>query len=301
MPELPAVTVYVECLRAKTLGHTLEKIRVASPSLVQTYDPSYRECVGRDVGSVHRIGKRLVLGFPDELYLVLHLMIAGRLRWKKPGLPVPKKRGLAAFYFAHGTLLLTEASSHKRASLHCVRGRDALTQFDRGGLEVIDCAPKAFATALRRENRTLKRAMTDPRILNGIGNAYSDEILHAAQLSPMKRTRSLSDDEIERLRVHTREQLLRWTEQSRRELKDGFPDKVTAFRKGMAVHGRHREPCPACGTPVQRIVYAENECNYCPTCQTEGRLLSDRSLARLLKEDWPKTAEELEALRSERR
>lgn len=303
MPEYPDITVYVERLRARVLGHAMTGLRVISPSLVRTFAPSYRECVGREIVSIHNIGKRIVFGFSGELFLVLHLMIAGRLRWKKPGFKPPRKRGLAAFYFEHGTLLLTEASPKKRASLHCVQGAAGLVEHDRGGVDVFAAGRDGFQTALARENRTLKRAMTDPRILSGIGNAYSDEILHRAQLSPLKRTRQLDAGELERLYDSTLTVLTEWTDRLRKQVGEGFPDKVTAFHEKMAVHGKYNEPCPACEKPVQRIRYADKafECNYCPTCQTGGRLLSDRSLARLLKEDWPKTVEELEEMTASRR
>ncbi len=297
VPELPDVVVYCERLVDHVVGRPLRSIRVVSPSLVRTFDPPYRSCIDKHVTGVRRIGKRVVLGFEEDLFVVIHLMISGRLRWKQPDFKIPRKRALAGFGFDHGLLLLTEASHKKRASLHCVRGEEALEALNPGGMEVLGCTVADFAAALTRENRTLKRAMTDPRILSGIGNAYSDEILHAAHLSPLKRTRQLSDDEFERLHRHTHEVLNLWTERTREEVGDGFPDKVTAFRKEMAVHGKYGEPCPECGAAVQRIRYADNECNYCATCQTGGRLLSDRSLARLLKGDWPKTLEELEAMR----
>ena len=297
MPELPDIIVYCERLSEYIGGRTLEGVRIASPALVRTFDPSYRECVGKKVTTVHNMAKRIVLGFEDDLFLVIHLMISGRLRWKPRTTKVPKKRGLAGFTFEHGLLLFTEASSHKRASLHCVRGKDELVQFDRGGLEVPGSTLEAFSDAIKRENRTLKRGLTDPRILSGIGNSYSDEILHRARLSPLKRTRQLTDAELALLHQTSQDILLEWTDIHRKAVGDGFPDKVTAFHKKMAVHGKFREPCPVCSTPVQRIAYASNECNYCATCQTGGRLLSDRSLARLLHDDWPKTVEELEGLR----
>ena len=298
MPELPDVTVYVERLRAFVRGHTLRGIQVVSPSVVRTYAPSYRECIGHEVCSVDRIGKRIVLGFDPDLFLVIHLMISGRLRWKRPSFEVPRKRGLVGFYFDHGMLLFTEASTRKRASLHCVRGRDGLAEHNPGGVELEGIDLEAFVAALTRENRTLKRALTDPRILSGIGNAYSDEILHRARLSPLKRSRQLTTRELQCLHQAMLETLEAWTERLRREVGDGFPDRVTAFHPEMAVHGRYGQPCPVCQKAVQRIRYAESECNYCPTCQTRGRLLSDRSLARLLKEDWPGTVEELEALKA---
>ena len=300
VPELPAVTIYCERLRAYVVGRKLEKIQVVSPSLVRTFDPPYRGCVGLEVTSIRRIGKRIVLGFEDDLFYVIHLMIAGRLRWKARTFKVPRKRGLAGFTFENGLLLLTEASPKKRASLHCVRGEAALQALDPGGIEVMDCTDEEFRKAITRENRTLKRGLTDPRILSGSGNAYSDEILHQAQLSPLKRTRQLTDPEIGNLLKCLRETMTLWIERTREEVGDGFPDKVSAFKKRMAVHGKYGKPCPVCKTEVQRIRYAANECNYCPTCQTQGRLLSDRSLARLLKGDWPKTIEELEELKRSR-
>lgn len=295
MPELPDVTVYVEALERHILGRELEAVRLKSPFLVRSFDPPLRRIEGRVVEAVSRLGKRIVFSFDEDLHLVLHLMISGRLRWRPRGAKLPGRAGLAAFDFPSGTLLLTEASSKKRASLHLVRGREGLAVHDPGGLEVQDADLKAFSQALERENHTLKRALTDPRILSGIGNAYSDEILHRAGLSPFKPTKNLSDDELSALYDATRAVLEEWTRQLRREVGEGFPEKVTAFRPEMAVHGRYGKPCPVCGTKVQRLVYAENEANYCPGCQTGGRLLADRALSRLLKGDWPKTVEELEA------
>jgi formamidopyrimidine-DNA glycosylase len=297
MPELPDVAIYVERLVALTVGQPLEGLRIASPFVLRTVSPSPRELVGAKVLSVERIGKRIVLGFePAEAprFAVIHLMIAGRLRWKKRGEKVPGKVGLAAFDFPHGSLIFTEASPKKRASLHLVAGRLALADFDRGGLDVFTVTTSEFAARLRSERHTVKRSLTDPTLFDGIGNAYSDEILHAAKLSPFRLTSALTDDEIATLHAACRRVLTEWIERTRVEVGDGFPDKVTAFRPEMAVHGKYGEPCPVCGTPVQRIVYADNEANYCPTCQTEGRLLADRSLSRLLKEDWPRTLEELE-------
>jgi formamidopyrimidine-DNA glycosylase len=294
VPELPDVTVYIERLRPRILGQVLEDLRLASPFLVRSVDPPIKDAVGHSVESVTRMGKRIVLGLDGGLALVLHLMVAGRLRWLGRRAKIPGKIGLGAFDFPAGTLALTEASSKKRASLHLVRGAEGLRAFDRGGLEVLDATAAEFAAALTRENHTLKRALTDPRIFSGIGNAYSDEILHRARLSPVKLSSKLAPDEIARLYQATRATLLDWTERLRQEVGEGFPEKVTAFREGMAVHGRYRQPCPDCGGPVQRIRYAENETNYCPACQTGGKLLADRALSRLLHGDWPKTLEELE-------
>ncbi len=295
MPELPDVVVYAEALERFALGRTLERVRLRSPFLLRSFDPPVSAVEGKRLAGVRRLGKRLVWALEDELFLVLHLMIAGRLRWRARGVKVPARAGLAAFDFPHGSVLLTEASGKKRASLYVVRGEAALVEHDPGGLEVLENGLEAFRDAMRRENHTVKRALTDPRILSGIGNAYSDEILHAAKMSPFKQTSKMDDPEWARLYEATRETLVAWTERTRREVGDGFPDKVTAFRAGMAVHGRYGKPCPACDTPVQRLVYAQNEANYCPTCQTGGRLLADRALSRLLKGDWPRTLEELEA------
>jgi formamidopyrimidine-DNA glycosylase len=294
VPELPDVTVYVERLAALTIGKPLEGIRIASPFLLRTVSPSPRELHGATVKTVERMGKRIVIGVDGDRFIVIHLMIAGRLRWKKRGEKVPHKVGLAAFDFPNGSLVFTEASGKKRASLHLVPGREALAEFDRGGLDVLGANANVFAERLRSERHTIKRALTDPTLFDGIGNAYSDEILHAAKLSPFRMTSSITDDEVATLHRACITTLTRWTDLLRAEIGDGFPDKVTAFRPEMAVHGKYGEPCPVCGTKVQRIVYADNEANYCPTCQTEGRLLADRSLSRLLKEDWPKTLEELE-------
>ncbi len=294
MPELPDVVVYLEALERFTTGKPIERVRVRSISLLRTYDPPISAVDGKKVLGYRRIGKRIVFELEGDLFMVLHLMVAGRLRWRAPGVAIPNKVGLAAFDFAEGSVLLTEQGSKKRASLHVVRGEDALAEHDRGGVEPLEISQAAFAEALTKENRTLKRGLTDPRLLSGIGNAYSDEILHRAKLSPVKRTRQLSDDEMARLFTATVASLEEWTDRLRQEVGDGFPDKVTAFRPEMAVHGKYGEPCPVCGSPVQRIVYASNETNYCATCQTGGKLLADRSLSRLLKEDWPKTLEELE-------
>jgi formamidopyrimidine-DNA glycosylase len=298
MPELPDVTLYVERLDARVRGRPLEGLRVKSPFLLRTVEPPPAALEGHRVERVFRLGKRIVLSFEDDLHAVIHLMIAGRLRWKKPGAAIPARNGLAAFDFADGSVLFTEASTKKRAALHLVRGEAGLAAHDRGGLEVLSSSFEAFAAALRERNHTLKRALTDPRILSGIGNAYSDEILFAAGLSPFKLTQSASDEDLGKLHRHAREVLTRFTEAMRSEIGDGFPDKVTAFRDDMYVHGRYREPCRVCGTKIQRVAYAENEMNYCPTCQNQGRLLADRSLSRLLKKDWPKTVDELEGLRS---
>jgi formamidopyrimidine-DNA glycosylase len=294
MPELPDVTVYLEALQRHVGGATLEKVRLASPFVLRSVDPPIQAIEDETIRSVRRIGKRIVLCFDHDLFLVIHLMIAGRLRWKPRGHRIPKRVGLAAFDFATGTLLFTEASPKKRASLYVVRGDAALAEHDPGGLEVLDSTADAFRAALIRENRTLKRALTNPRLFSGIGNAYSDEILHAAGLSPLKRTRQLSDEEIGELHTATIATLTTWTERLRREVGDGFPDKVTAFHERMAVHGRFRQPCPVCDAPVQRIVFAENEVNYCANCQTGGKLLADRAISRLLKGDWPKTLDEWE-------
>ena len=297
MPELPDVTVYIESLAPRIVGKRLELVRLASPFLLRTVEPPLTELFGRRVHALRRLGKRIVVEFDGDLFLVIHLMIAGRLRWRPSGTKVPGKLGLAAFDFSSGTLLLTEASSRKRAALHVVRGEAALAALDPGGLEPLDADLASFRAAVLRERHTLKRTLTDPRILSGIGNAYSDEILHAARLSPVKLTQQLSDEEMARLHAATRSTLLEFTARIRNEVGDGFPEKVTAFRDDMAVHGRYEHPCPVCGTPVQRIVHAENETNYCPTCQTGGKLLADRALSRLLRADWPRTLEELEERR----
>ncbi len=301
MPEYPDVTVYVERLDALCTGRVLERVRLGSPFLLRTVDPPLSEAHGKRVVGFERIGKRIVFALDDELFLVIHLMIAGRLRWRKAGAVLPRGNGLAAFDFADGTIVFTEASKKKRASLHVVRGRAALADFDRGGLELIGSTADAFAAAMTRENHTLKRALTDPRILSGIGNAYSDEILHRARMSPFKQTSQLSAGEMATLHRACIDVLEEWAARLRAEVGDGFPDKVTAFRDEMAVHGKYRQPCPVCGKPVQRIVYAENEANYCAECQTGGRVLADRSLSRLLKQNWPRTLEELEERRPTRK
>lgn len=294
MPELPDVVVYMECLRRRVAGKQLERARVVNPSLVRTYDPPLDAAEGATVRGLRRLGKRIAFELDGELYLVLHLMIAGRLHWKPKGAKPPGRIGLAAFDFPDGTLILTEAGTKRRASLHLVRGEDALAAHRPGGLEVLHADPDDFRAVLRSHNHTLKRALTDPRLFSGIGNAYSDEILHRARLSPLTWTARLTDAEADRLFEATRATLTDWTDRLRAETGDGFPEKVTAFRAGMAVHGRFGEPCPACGTAVQRIVYAENETNYCPRCQTGGKVLADRALSKLLKSDWPRTVEELE-------
>jgi formamidopyrimidine-DNA glycosylase len=294
MPEYPDVVVYVERLRHFVQGRMLERARIGHPFVLRTFDPRISSLEGQTLRDVERLGKRIVFAFEDDTFLVLHLMIAGRLYWHKRGKAIPKRRGLAALDFENGTLLLTESSTKKRASLHVVRGREALADFDRGGLEVMDASLGDFAAAVCRENHTLKRTLRDPSILSGIGNAYSDEILHCAGLSPFLLSQSISEAQIARLYEATRRVLTEFAQRMRDEVGDGFPKRVTAFRDDMAVHGRYGEPCPVCGTPVQRIRYATNETNYCPECQTEGRLLADRALSRLLKEDWPKTVEEWE-------
>jgi len=297
MPELPDVVVYVERLAAHVEGRPLEKIRLKSPFLVRSVDPPLGAAEGRRVVGARRIGKRIVLSLEGDHHLVFHLMIAGRLRWKARGAKVPGKIGLAAFDFPDGTLVLTEAGTKKRASLHLVLGEEALAEHDRGGLEVLTSTPAELGAALKRENHTLKRALTDPRILSGIGNAYSDEILHRARMSPFKQTARLRDEEAAALHAATIAVLEQWTERLRAQVGDGFPDKVTAFHAEMAVHGKYGQPCPDCGAPVQRIIHAENECNYCARCQTGGKLLADRVMSRLMKEDWPRTLEELEERR----
>ena len=298
MPELPEVLTYLETLKPRIVGRPLEKVRVRSPSLLRTFDPPVSALEGRTLRNLERIGKRIVWALDDDLFAVFHLMITGRFRWKERGAPVPRKLGHAGFDFPTGTLLLTEAGTQKRASLHVVRGRGALDEFRRGGIDPLTASPEAFRDALLRENRTLKRALTDPRIVDGIGNAHSDEILHRARLSPTRRTHQLEDDEIERLHTAAREELLEWIERRRRDAGGEVPERVSAFHPAMAVHGRYGEPCPRCGSPIQRIRYAANETNYCPTCQTGGRLLADRALSRLLGDDWPRTLEELEELKA---
>jgi formamidopyrimidine-DNA glycosylase len=293
LPELPDIVVYVEALQNRIVGHTLEKIRVAKPFLVRTVDPPLSALEGRRPESVRRVGKRIAIGFGDDLWLVIHLMIAGRLRWLEKGAKVPGRIGLAAFDFDSGSVILTEAGTTRRASLYILRGAEQLDEMQRGGLEVLGATVEQFAERLRIENHTLKRSLTDPRLFSGIGNAYSDEILHRARLSPVKHTNRLTDEEIARLFAATKEILDEWVDRLRTATGDKFPEKVTAFRPEMAVHGRYGQPCPVCATPVQRIRYASNETNYCPRCQTEGRLLADRALSRLLKQDWPKSIDEL--------
>jgi formamidopyrimidine-DNA glycosylase len=300
MPELPDVVVYLECLHGRVVGRTLQRVRVFSPFLLRSVEPPLGRAEDRTIRGLRRLGKRLVFDLGEELFLVLHLMIAGRLHWKAPGAKPPGRIGLAAFDFPEGTLLLTEAGTKRRASLHVVQGEGRLAEHQPGGLEVLEADLAAFRMALRRENHTLKRALTDPRLFSGIGNAYSDEILHRACLSPLTWTTRLSDDETARLFDAVRATLTEWLEQLRAEAGDGFLEKVTAFRAGMAVHGRFGQPCPVCGTAVQRIIYAENETNYCPRCQTGGKVLADRSLSRLLKDDWPRSVEEWEAGREGR-
>jgi formamidopyrimidine-DNA glycosylase len=300
MPELPDVTVYIEALERRILGRPLLGVRLGSPFVLRSVSPPLGEFRDRPVRRLTRLGKRIVMGFDDDLHLVIHLMIAGRLHWRAPSAPLARKIGLAAFDFSEGTLVLTEVASKKRAALYAVRGSAALAAHDPGGLEPLNVSRDEFAAALRRENHTLKRLLTDPHVLSGIGNAYSDEILHRARLSPIKMTRALDAGEITRLFAAMRDTLADWIALLRRQTGDGFPEKVTAFRPEMAVHGRFGKPCPVCGAPVQRIVHADNETNYCPGCQTGGRLLADRALSRLLKADWPRTLEELEERRLNR-
>ena len=301
MPELPDVTVYLEALEQRILGATLQRVRLLTPFLLRSVDPPLSAVTGKRVTGLRRIGKRLVIALEDDLFLVIHLMIAGRLHWKAAGAKPPGKIGLAAFDFSTGTLLLTEAGTKRRASLEAVRGEAALRALDPGGIEVMEATLEAFRAALTAENHTLKRTLTDPRVFSGIGNAYSDEIFHRARISPVKLTQSLTDDEVARLYDATRVVLREWIERLRAAAGEGFPEGVTAFRPEMAVHGRYGKPCPDCGAPVQRIVYAENETNYCARCQTGGRMLADRSLSRLLHSDWPKTLDEWEGrLRSAR-
>jgi len=297
VPELPDLTIYVEALEARLVGQPLEKIRIQSPSLLKSVTPPPSSIEGLPVKGIRLLGKRILFEFERELHLVLHLMIAGRLHWKKRGIAIPRKRAHAAFDFPEGSLLITEASTKKRASLHVVEGLASLDELDPGGLDVFKASPAEFREALTRERHTLKRSLTDPHFLSGIGNAYSDEILHRAQLSPVKMSDRLGDAEFTRLFEATRDVLEDWTIRLRNEANGGFPEKVTAFRPEMAVHGKFREPCPICGTPVQRIVRAENEVNYCPECQTGGRVLADRALSKLLGKDWPRTTLELEKRR----
>jgi formamidopyrimidine-DNA glycosylase len=294
VPELPDIVVYLEALERRVLGEVVRGVRIASPAVLRTYDPPYDAPVGRRVETLQRVGKRIVFGFEDDLYLVIHLMIAGRLRWEASKKPIPKKVGLAAIDFDPGTLILTEQGTHKRAGIWLSQGFDGVAELDRGGVEPLEAGVEEFGAALKKENRTLKRALTDPRIFSGIGNSYSDEILWAARMSPVKRTSQLTDDEVADLRTAVVDSLTDWTDRLREEVGEDWPTKVTAFRDDMAVHGKFGQPCPRCGSKVQRIVHADNESNYCATCQTGGKLLADRSLSRLLKDDWPKTIEELE-------
>ncbi len=300
MPELPDIEVYLDALRERIEGRKLLGIRLGSPFLLRSVDPPIADAVGRRITALRRLGKRIVFELEDDLYLVLHLMIAGRLRWNDPGAKLPGKLGLAAFDFEPGSLIVTEASKKKRASLHVVRGSAGLHEHDPGGIDPLTSDAKEFAAALCAKTHTLKRALTDPSILSGVGNAYSDEILHAARLSPFKRTDRIDSDELERLRLAIVHVMHDWLTRLREERGKGFPMKVTAFREGMAVHGRYGEPCPVCASPVQRLVYAATEANYCATCQTGGKLLADRALSRLLKKDWPKSLEELEQRRSQK-
>jgi formamidopyrimidine-DNA glycosylase len=293
VPELPDITVYIEALEARVKSQRLERTRIAKPFLLRSVDPPISAATGKLVTGIRRMGKRIVLELEDDLFLVIHLMIAGRLRWLPIGSKVPGRIGLAAFDFPTGSLILTEAGSKRRASLWLVRGEPALEQFERGGLEIFDSSLADFSERLTRENHTLKRSLTDPRLFSGIGNAYSDEILHRARLSPVKHTRRLTEEETAQLFAATRQVLTEWTDRLRAQSKGDFPTKVTAFREEMAVHGKFGKPCPVCRTPVQRIRYADNETNYCPRCQTDGKLLADRALSRLLKQDWPRSIDDL--------
>jgi formamidopyrimidine-DNA glycosylase len=295
LPELPDIELYRAALEPRIVGRPLAGVRIASPFVLRSVEPPVTALLGRVVRGTRRLGKRIVLELDGDYFVVLHLMISGRLRWKPAAAAIPRRTGLTAFDFPHGTLLLTEASPRQRASLHVVQGAAALAAHDPGGIEPLDADLAAFRAALTRERHTLKRALTDPRLFSGIGNAYSDEILHAARLSPLQLTLNLSAEETERLFAAVTDTLARWSARLREQTGDAFPDKVTAFREGMAVHGRYRQPCPDCGAPVQRIRYAENEVNYCARCQTDGRVLADRALSRLLREDWPRTLDELEA------
>jgi formamidopyrimidine-DNA glycosylase len=293
MPELPDITVYVEALERRIVGEELERVRIQAAFLLRTFDPPIESVFGKKAREIRRVGKRIAIGLDNELWIVLHLMIAGRLAWKVKGAKLGGKIALAAFDFPKGTLVFTEAGSKRRASLHVLRGEDALRLQDPGGIEPLTATFSQFEAVLRSQNHTLKRSLTDPHLFSGIGNAYSDEILHRARLSPLALTQKLSKSEAERLYAATRETLVQWIERLRADAGDGFPEKVTAFRPGMAVHGRFGEPCPICAAPVQRIRYADNETNYCPRCQTESRILADRSLSRLLKDDWPRHLDEL--------
>ncbi len=301
MPELPDLALYVQAIRARCVDQTLLGVRIASPFLLRSVAPPLDDFVGRSLQDVGLLGKRLVFTFADEHFLVLHLMIAGRLHWKPAGARLPGKVGLAAFDFAAGSLTLTEAGSRRRASLHAVSGSDALAAIDRGGIDVLQADRATFAATLTAERHTLKRALTDPRLFSGIGNAYSDEILHAARLSPMRQTHQLDEDEITGLFTATQGTLRLWIDRLRDRAGDGFPEKVTAFADGMAAHGRYGQPCPRCGTAIQRLVYAQNEANYCPTCQTGGKLLADRALSRLLRDDWPRSLDDLDDYKAARK
>jgi formamidopyrimidine-DNA glycosylase len=300
MPELPDVTVYIEALSERVLKQPIQKIRIGSPFVLRSFEPPISAAEGKKVLALRRLGKRIVFQLDDDLFLIVHLMIAGRFHWKPKGAKIARKYGQAAFDFPDGTLLLTEAGTKKRASIHLVRGEAALQEHDPGGLEVLDASLDEFRQALTRENHTLKRSLTDPHVFSGIGNAYSDEILHSAKLSPIRLTQQMTAAEIERLYRAVRESLTGWVSRLQKERGTGFPEKVTAFRPDMAVHGKYRKPCPVCGSPVQRIVHAENETNYCAKCQTGGKLLADRSLSRLLKDDWPRTLEEMEEIKKVR-
>lgn len=297
MPELPDVTVYIEALSERVLNQPIQKIRIGSPFVLRSFDPPISAAEGKKIKALRRLGKRIVFELEEDLFLIFHLMIAGRFHWKPKGAKIARKYGQAAFDFPNGTLLLTEAGTKKRASIHLVRGQAGLQEHDPGGLEVFDASLEQFRGALTRENHTLKRALTDPGLFSGIGNAYSDEILHRARLSPIRLTKQMTEKEIETLYHAIRESLISWIDRLRKERNGRFPEKVTAFRPDMAVHGKYRKPCPVCGSPVQRIVHVENETNYCAKCQTGGKLLADRSLSRLLKDDWPRTLEELEEIR----
>jgi len=295
VPEYPDICVYQDALRRYVVDRPIQSVLIRSPFVLRTVEPDLSECFDRIVRTVDSIGKRLVLGLEDELYLVIHLMIAGRLHWRKPKSAPTRKADLAAIQFEHGTLMFTEASTRKRASIHIVRHESSLAEFDRGGLDVLTTSLQRFTRQLTSQNRTLKRVLTDPTLFSGIGNAYSDEILHAAELSPIRWTTRLTEEEVSRLYEAVRSQLILWRDRLLQENSDRFPERVTAFRPEMAVHGKYGQPCPECGSPVQRLVYAEKETNYCAKCQTGGRILKDRSLSRLLKDDWPKTLEELES------
>jgi formamidopyrimidine-DNA glycosylase len=294
LPELPDITVYIETLRARILGQEIRGARALNPFVLRTVEPPLSAVVGKQVRTISRLGKRIVIGADGALYIVIHLMIAGRLRWREGGKTIAGKLAQAAFEFERGTLYLTEAGSKRRASIHVVQGADALAQFDRGGLEVLDADLAEFASRLKSENHTIKRSLTDPRLFSGIGNSYSDEILHRAKMSPLLLTSRMTDEQVVQLFEATKATLIDWTNRLREEVGDAFPEKVTAFREGMAVHGRYKLPCPVCGSPVQRIRYADNETNYCARCQTGGRLLADRAMSRLLKQDWPRSIDEVE-------